>query len=104
MAGTEFGHALGWSRALSGLPAAPLVARYGELVSAQQALGLSHFGELLIPAGGRLRVLDGIFAVEGPGRRRHVGPRTLRALRAARGMPVRAVTPRRPLPTRCWTG
>ncbi|WP_371645170.1 hypothetical protein OG974_01845 [Streptomyces sp. NBC_00597] len=85
MAGTEFGHALGWSRALSGLPAAPLVARYGELVSAQQALGLSHFGELLIPAGGRLRVLDGIFAVEGPGRRRHVGPRTLRALRAARG-------------------
>ncbi|WP_030154627.1 hypothetical protein [Streptomyces sp. NRRL S-244] len=88
MAGTEFGHALGRSRALSGLPAAPLEARYGELVSAQQALGLSHLGELLVPPGGRLRVLDGIFAVEGPGRRRHVGAealRELRGLRAARG-------------------
>ncbi|MER7466494.1 hypothetical protein [Streptomyces sp. NPDC097981] len=84
MAGTEFGHALGRSRALSGLPAAPLVARYGELVCAQQALGLSHLGELLVPAGGWLRVLDGIFAVEGPGRRRHVGADALRALRASR--------------------
>ncbi|MFF4101239.1 hypothetical protein [Streptomyces sp. NPDC001903] len=84
MAGTEFGHALGRSRALSGLPAAPLVARYGELVSAQQALGLSHLGELLVAAGGRLRVLDGIFAVEGPGRRRHVGPEALRELRDLR--------------------
>ncbi|MFF3859093.1 hypothetical protein [Streptomyces sp. NPDC002209] len=42
-------------------------------------------GELLVPAGGRLRVLDGIFAVEGPGRRRHVGAEALRALRASRG-------------------
>ncbi|MEU8838152.1 hypothetical protein AB0D97_03340 [Streptomyces roseus] len=85
MAGTEFGHALGRSRALSGLPAAPLVARYGELVSAQQALGLAHLGELLIPAGGRMRVLDGVFTVEGPGRRRHVGAQVLRGLRAGRG-------------------
>ncbi|TDU75321.1 hypothetical protein EDD91_2001 [Streptomyces sp. KS 21] len=85
MAGTEFGHALGRSRALSGLPAVPLVARYGELVAAQQALGLRHLGELLVPAGGRFRVLDGIFAVEGPGRRRHVGAGALRGLRAARG-------------------
>ncbi|MFJ3204574.1 hypothetical protein [Streptomyces sp. NPDC086989] len=85
MAGTEFGHALGRSRALSGLPAAPLVARYGELVSAQQALGLRHMADVLVPAGGRFRVLDGIFAVEGPGRRRHIGARTLRALRAAPG-------------------
>lgn len=84
MAGTEFGHALGRSRALSGLPAAPLVARYGELVAMQQALGLRHLGELLVPAGGRLRVLDGIFAVEGPGRRRHVGAAALRGLRASR--------------------
>ncbi|MFD5507700.1 hypothetical protein ACFWIB_07985 [Streptomyces sp. NPDC127051] len=85
MAGTEFGHALGRSRALSGLPAAPLEARYGELASAQQALGLRHLGELLVPAGGRFRVLDGIFAVEGPGRRRHVGAEALQGLRAARG-------------------
>ncbi|MEV6579654.1 hypothetical protein AB0M92_16020 [Streptomyces sp. NPDC051582] len=85
MAGTEFGHALGRSRALSGLPAAPLVARYGELASEQQALGLRHLGDLLIPAGGRLRVLDGIFTVEGPGRRRHVGAQVLRGLRADRG-------------------
>ncbi|MFF3650670.1 hypothetical protein ACFYXV_18775 [Streptomyces sp. NPDC002181] len=85
MAGTEFGHALGRSRALSGLPSAPLVARYGELLSAQQALGLGHLGELLIPAGGRLRVLDGVFTVEGPGRRRHVGTQVLRGLRAGRG-------------------
>ncbi|MFI6002522.1 hypothetical protein ACIA98_19295 [Streptomyces sp. NPDC051366] len=85
MAGTEFGHALGRSRALSGLPAAPLVARYGELVAVQQALGLRHLGELLVPAGGRFRVLDGIFTVEGPGRRRHVGAGALRGLRASRG-------------------
>ncbi|MET9882873.1 hypothetical protein ABZZ20_06835 [Streptomyces sp. NPDC006430] len=84
MAGTEFGHALGRTRALSGLPVAPLVERYGELVCAQQALGLRHLGELLVPAGRRLRVLDGVFAVEGPGRRRHVGVEALRALRASR--------------------
>lgn len=84
MAGTEFGHALGRSRALSGLPAAPLVARYGELVSLQQTLGLAHLGELLVSAGGRFRVLDGIFTVEGPGRRRHVGAEALRTLRASR--------------------
>ncbi|MFD8790535.1 hypothetical protein [Streptomyces vinaceus] len=82
MAGTEFGHALGRSRALSGLPAAPLVARYGELASAQQALGLRHLGDLLVPGGGHFRVLDGIFSVEGPGRRRHVGAQALRELRA----------------------
>ncbi|MFI5668466.1 hypothetical protein [Streptomyces sp. NPDC051704] len=81
MTGTEFGHALGRSRALSGLPAAPLVARYGELLAEQQALGLGHLGELLVPAGGRLRVLDGIFAVDGPGRRRHMGTEALRELR-----------------------
>lgn len=85
MAGTEFGHALGRSRALSGLPAAPLVARYGELVSAQQALGLRHLGELMVPGRGRFRVLDGIFSVEGPGRRRHVGARALRELRTGHG-------------------
>ncbi|MEU9418564.1 hypothetical protein [Streptomyces sp. NPDC048272] len=84
MAGTEFGHALGPSHALLGLPLAPLVARYGELLAAQQGLGLRHLGELLVPPGGRLRVLDGIFTVEGHGRRRHVGADVLEALAARR--------------------
>ncbi|ARE73958.1 hypothetical protein B6R96_08435 [Streptomyces sp. Sge12] len=81
MAGTEFGHAIGPSRALSGLPLAPLQGGYGELLAAQQGLGLRHLGELLVPPGGRLRVLDGIFAVTGPARRLHVGTGVLRALR-----------------------
>ncbi|MFD7627638.1 hypothetical protein ACFV7Q_16635 [Streptomyces sp. NPDC059851] len=81
---TGFGHALGLSRALTGLPVAPLVERYGELVAAQKDLGLSHVGELFVPPGGRLRVLDGVFAVEGPGRRRHVGAAVLRGPVAAR--------------------
>ncbi|MFD7259220.1 hypothetical protein [Streptomyces sp. NPDC059874] len=84
MAGTDFGHALGLSRALSGLPLSPLVGGYGELVSAQQTLGLSHLGALLAPAGGRLRVLDGVFRVERPGRRAHVNAAVLRALRVHR--------------------
>ncbi|WP_330299204.1 hypothetical protein [Streptomyces sp. NBC_00503] len=84
MAGTDFGHALGLSRALSGLPLSPLVGGYGELVSAQQTLGLRHLCELLLPASGSLRVLDGVFRVEGPGRRRHVGAGVLRALRHGR--------------------
>ncbi|NXY96480.1 hypothetical protein HYE82_19205 [Streptomyces sp. BR123] len=82
--GAGFGHALGLSRALTGLPVAPLVERYGELAAAQQGLGIGHLGELLVPPGGRLRVLDGIFAVEGPGRRRHVGAAVLRGPVAAR--------------------
>ncbi|MFK0252181.1 hypothetical protein [Streptomyces sp. NPDC090445] len=82
--GAGFGHALGLSRALTGLPVAPLVERYGELLAAQQDLGIGHLGELLVPPGGRLRVLDGIFAVEGPGRRRHVGAAVLRGAVAAR--------------------
>ncbi|MFD0269070.1 hypothetical protein ACFVGY_21235 [Streptomyces sp. NPDC127106] len=82
--GAGFGHALGLSRALTGLPVAPLVERYGELVAAQQGLGIGHLGELLVPPGGRLRVLDGIFAVEGPGRRHHVGAAALRGPVAAR--------------------
>ncbi|MEV7521064.1 hypothetical protein [Streptomyces sp. NPDC091371] len=84
MAGTDFGHALGPSRALSGLPLSPLVGGYGELVSAQQTLGLRHLGELLTPASGRLRVLDGVFRVERPGRRAHVNAAVLRALRVDR--------------------
>ncbi|WP_392898067.1 hypothetical protein [Streptomyces sp. LN699] len=84
MAGTEFGHALGPSHALLGLPLAPLVARYGELLAVQQGLGLRHLGELLVPPGGRLRVLDGIFTVEGRGRRRHVDAPALEALAAVR--------------------
>ncbi|MFF4446159.1 hypothetical protein [Streptomyces sp. NPDC001502] len=87
MAGTEFGHAIGLPRALSGLPLSPLVGGYGELLSAQQSLGLRHLGELLVPSGGRLRVLDGIFAVTGPGRRRHVGAGVLRSLRRERPEP-----------------
>lgn len=88
MAGTDFGHAIGLPRALSGLPLSPLVGGYGELRSAQQTLGLGHLGELLTPPGGRLRLLDGIFAVTGPGRRRHVGPEVLRSLRRDRPEPA----------------
>ncbi|MEU5807663.1 hypothetical protein [Streptomyces sp. NPDC047718] len=88
--GTGFGHALGLSRALTGLPVAPLVERYGELATAQHELGLGHLGELLVPPGGRLRVLDGVFVVEGPGRRRHVGAAVLRGPVAARGGPAAA--------------
>ncbi|WP_314248459.1 hypothetical protein [Streptomyces sp. DSM 40907] len=87
MAGTEFGHAIGLPRALSGLPLSPLVGGYGELLAAQQTIGLRHLGELLVPPGGRLRVLDGIFAVIGPGRRRHVGAGVLRSLRGDRPEP-----------------
>ncbi|MFI7358335.1 hypothetical protein ACIBTP_30975 [Streptomyces avidinii] len=90
MAGTEFGHAIGLSRALSGLPLAPLLGGYGELLAAQQGIGLRHLGELLVPPGGRLRVLDGIFAVSGPGRRRHVGAGVLRALRREQAEPAAA--------------
>ncbi|MFD9620490.1 hypothetical protein ACFWB2_24810 [Streptomyces virginiae] len=90
MAGTDFGHAIGLPRALSGLPLSPLVGGYGELLSAQQTLGLRHLGELLTPPGGRLRLLDGIFAVTGPGRRRHVGPEVLRSLRRDRPEPAAA--------------
>ncbi|MFE2165048.1 hypothetical protein ACFXB3_08235 [Streptomyces sp. NPDC059447] len=82
MAGNDFGHALGLSRALSGLPLSPLVGGYGELVSAQQTLGLSHLGELLTHDGSRLRVLDGVFRVERPGRRAHVNARVLRGMSA----------------------
>ncbi|MFJ8013138.1 hypothetical protein [Streptomyces sp. NPDC096339] len=84
MAGNDFGHALGLSRALSGLPLSPLVGGYGELVSAQQTLGFGHLGELLTPGGGRLRVLDGVFRVERPGRRAHVNARVLRGMRVQR--------------------
>ncbi|MGW3321809.1 hypothetical protein [Streptomyces virginiae] len=90
MAGTDFGHAIGLPRALSGLPLSPLVGGYGELLSAQQTLGLRHLGELLTPPGGRLRLLDGIFAVTGPGRRRHVGAEVLRSLRRDRPEPAAA--------------
>ncbi|PWK74936.1 hypothetical protein BCL76_101671 [Streptomyces sp. CG 926] len=90
MAGTDFGHAIGLPRALSGLPLSPLVGGYGELLAAQQTIGLRHLGELLIPSGGRLRVLDGIFAVTGPGRRRHVGAEVLRSLRRDRPEPAAA--------------
>ncbi|MFD9481577.1 hypothetical protein ACFWBL_33260, partial [Streptomyces nojiriensis] len=44
-------------------------------------------GELLVPSGGRLRVLDGVFAVTGTGRRRHVGAGVLRSLRPGRPEP-----------------
>ncbi|MFG2976084.1 hypothetical protein ACGFYY_24280 [Streptomyces sp. NPDC048331] len=88
MAGTDFGHAIGLPRALSGLPLSPLVGGYGELLTAQQTIGSSHLGELLIPPGGRLRVLDGVFAVTGPGRRRHVGAEVLRSLRRDRPEPA----------------
>ncbi|MFI8502043.1 hypothetical protein ACIGFK_26610 [Streptomyces sp. NPDC085524] len=84
MAGNDFGHALGLARALSGLPLSPLVGGYGELVSAQQTLGFSHLGELLTPGSGRLRVLDGVFRVERPGRRAHVNAGVLRGLRSER--------------------
>ncbi|MFI8390066.1 hypothetical protein [Streptomyces sp. NPDC085540] len=90
MAGTDFGHAIGLPRALPGLPLSPLVGAYGELLAVQQTIGLSHLGELLVPPGGRLRVLDGIFAVTGPGRRRHVGTGVLRSLRQDRPEPAAA--------------
>ncbi|MGW6981796.1 hypothetical protein ACWGE1_20515 [Streptomyces sp. NPDC054932] len=90
MAGTDFGHAIGLSRALSGLPLSPLVGGYGELRAAQQTLGLRHLGDLLVPRGGCLRVLDGVFGVTGPGRRRHVGAAALRALRGEQAEPAAA--------------
>ncbi|MFD3466310.1 hypothetical protein ACFWWM_08080 [Streptomyces sp. NPDC058682] len=90
MAGTDFGHAIGLPRALPGLPLSPLVGAYGELLTEQQTIGLSHLGELLVPPGGRLRVLDGIFAVTGPGRRRHVGAGVLRSLCQDRPEPAAA--------------
>ncbi|MFG2988512.1 hypothetical protein ACGFZK_04255 [Streptomyces sp. NPDC048257] len=90
MAGTEFGHAIGLSRALSGLPLSPLVGGYGELLAAQQALGLRHLGEMLVPPGVRLRVLDGVFRVTAPGRRRHIGAGVLRELRREQPEPAAA--------------
>ncbi|MFI1282381.1 hypothetical protein ACH4U5_16775 [Streptomyces sp. NPDC020858] len=90
MAGSDFGHAIGLPRALSGLPLSPLVGGYGELLASQQTLGLRHLGELLVPPGGRLRVLDGVFRVEGTGRRHHVGTGVLRALRRDRPEPAAA--------------
>ncbi|MER6446190.1 hypothetical protein [Streptomyces venezuelae] len=87
MAGSEFGHAIGLPHALLGLPLSPLVGAYGELLAAQQTVGLRHLGELWVPPGGRLRVLDGIFAVTGTGRRRHVGAGVLRSLRRDRPEP-----------------
>ncbi len=95
MAGTDFGHAIGPSRALSGLPLAPLQGGYGELLAVQQGLGMRHLGELRVPPGGRLRVLDGIFAVTGPGRRRHVGTGVLLALRREQAEPAAARLPER---------
>ncbi|MFD9521001.1 hypothetical protein [Streptomyces sp. NPDC059979] len=47
-------------------------------------------GELVVPPGGRLRVLDGVFRVEGTGRRHHVGTGVLRALRRDRPEPAAA--------------
>ncbi|MGW7440729.1 hypothetical protein [Streptomyces sp. NPDC054849] len=90
MVGSDFGHAIGLAHALSGLPLSPLVGGYGELLASQQALGLRHLGEALVPPGGRLRVLDGVFRVEGPGRRHHVGTGVLRALRRDRPEPAAA--------------
>lgn len=84
MAGTDFGHALGPSRALPGLPLSPLVGGYEELVAAQQTLCLSHLGELLIPPQGHLRVLDGVFRVERHGRRTHLNAAALRSLASGR--------------------
>ena len=66
--GLEFGGRLGVAAAVVGLPLAPLVADYGELVTRQREAGVRHVGEALIRPGGRLRVLDGLM-VSGEGRR-----------------------------------
>ncbi|MER7921875.1 hypothetical protein ABTY96_01870 [Streptomyces sp. NPDC096057] len=73
MKGRNFGHHLGLPRALSGLPLSPLVASYGELLSAQHTLGLRHLGEVLLPPGaGGLSVLDGVYVPSGGRGRRRV--------------------------------
>lgn len=78
--GLHFGHHLGLSDALRGLPAAPLVARYGELVSLQQAVGYRHVGEVFLQEGRTFRVLDGLF-IPGQGRAwRRVDTAVLRRL------------------------
>ncbi len=64
--GLEFGHRLGLPRALGALPLSPLVGCYQELVAQQRALGLRHIGEALVPSGGRLRVLDGVYVSRAP--------------------------------------
>ncbi|WP_042410440.1 hypothetical protein [Streptacidiphilus carbonis] len=56
----EYGGHLGLHAAVSGLPAAPMVADYGRVVARQREAGLRHIGEALVRPGGRLRVLDGL--------------------------------------------
>lgn len=76
--GLEFGHRLGLPGALSALPLSPLVDGYQELVARQRALGLSHIGQALAPAGARLRVLDGVFVSRAPRGWKHVNSAQLR--------------------------
>ncbi|WP_096212305.1 hypothetical protein [Streptomyces sp. 2323.1] len=84
MVGLEFGHRLGLPAALSGLPLSPLVPRYQELVVHQRTLGLRHFGEVLIPHGGSLRVLDGVYVRRAARSWRRVDTEELRRLQADR--------------------
>ncbi|GGT07718.1 hypothetical protein GCM10010240_46470 [Streptomyces griseoviridis] len=71
-AGRIFGHHLGLPGALSGLPLTPFVAGYAELTAAQAAAGARHAAEILLPAGGGLRVLDGLAVPSGPRGHRRV--------------------------------
>ncbi|KWT60929.1 hypothetical protein ADL21_16530 [Streptomyces albus subsp. albus] len=73
----EFGHHLGLSGAVSGLPLSPLVPRYGQLVGLQRALGLRHLGEVFTPDGAHLSVLDGVFVSRRHRARQRVGRQEL---------------------------
>ncbi|MFE2291567.1 hypothetical protein [Streptomyces sp. NPDC059452] len=83
--GLEFGHDIGLRRALRGLPLAPLVPRYGQLVAEQRTLGLRHIGDALVERGRSLRVLDGVFEERAARRWHHISVDRLRELGAARG-------------------
>lgn len=83
--GAEFGHHLGLSRALSGLPLSPLVPGYGELAALQHAVGLRHLGEALVGPGRPLRVLDGLFVPRAPRGWQRLDGAALARLRSAGG-------------------
>ncbi|WP_329062290.1 hypothetical protein [Streptomyces sp. NBC_01429] len=81
--GLEFGYHLGLPSALPGLPLAPLVPGYRELLDRQRALGLRHLGEALVARGGRLRVLDGVYLPRAPRGWRRLDGDTLRRLQGS---------------------
>ncbi len=80
----EFGQRMGLPAALSALPLAPLASDYRALVALQRDCGVRHAGEALVRRGGRLRVLDGLFASVGQRGWRRVDADELRSLQAER--------------------